>query len=260
MNANASHSSNIDHTIDRALSALRDAQPRSGLEGRILASLEHRTIAPQSTRLHLSAHVVLWTATAAAILAVASLIILHHHTTPTEFAHNSARPTNSVILSDQSNAVILSERSESKNPDNARHATNSEPFATTNLARTTHTASSRPERVARSGETPVFENCSDHHSTGCPTHDDNAVTDRATGTPTDAQALADLHAPSHPAPPLPLTPQEKLFLHMLHYGNLTQLAELNPIVRAQHDDDEATAFKTFFPDPPPLKQPLGDTE
>ena len=43
MNANAPrfNSDAIDHTIDRALSALRDAQPRSGSEmfaGRILAS------------------------------------------------------------------------------------------------------------------------------------------------------------------------------------------------------------------------------
>ncbi|HXS14281.1 MAG TPA: hypothetical protein VN734_16390, partial [Acidobacteriaceae bacterium] len=48
MNANAPrfNSDAIDSTIDRALSALRDAQPRSGSEmfaGRILASLEHRT-------------------------------------------------------------------------------------------------------------------------------------------------------------------------------------------------------------------------
>jgi hypothetical protein len=47
---------------------------------------------------------------------------------------------------------------------------------------------------------------------------------------------------------------------MLRYGNLTQLAELDPIVRAQRDADETTAFKAFFPDPPPLKQPLGDAE
>jgi hypothetical protein len=78
-------------------------------------------------------------------------------------------------------------------------------------------------------------------------------------TPSDAQALADLHAPSHPAPPLPLTPQEKLFLRLLRYGNATQLAELNPLVRAQQDAAETTAFKAFFPDPPPLDQP-GDNE
>ena len=33
---------------------------------------------------------------------------------------------------------------------------------------------------------------------------------------------------------------------MLHYGNATQLAELNPMVRAKQDADETTAFKAFF--------------
>jgi hypothetical protein len=256
MNANAPrfNSDAIDHTIDRALSALRDAQPRPGLEGRILASLEHRTAAPQPVRFHISAHVTLWTAASAALLAIASMTILHYR----------------VVRAPQ-NAVILSERSESKNPDGIRHATNPKPFSTTNLAQNSNTLSSRPEHrslaamrsgetgvpgqlAGRGAETPVFGNCSNHP--GCPVHDDESV---AT-TPSDAQLLADLHAPSHPAPPLPLTPQEKLFLRLLRYGNATQLAELNPMVRAKQDADETTAFKSFFPDPPPLQQPTGDSE
>jgi len=260
MNANAPHDANavaldVDHNIDRALSALRDAQPRSGSEmfaSRILASLEHRTAAPQSARFHISAHLALWTATAATILAIASLVILHQHTASTAnqasvFVQHS---TNPAIPSDQSNAVILSERSESKDPANTSRANNNKPFSASNLTRTTHSVLSRPERVARSGETCI----SDH--LGCPIREGTAPTT----TPTDAQLLADLHAPSHPAPPLPLTPQEKLFLRMLRYGNATQVAELNPIVRAQHDADETAAFKAFFPDPPPLQQPNGDTE
>jgi hypothetical protein len=248
MNANASHDA-IDNTIDRALTALRDAQPRPGLEGRILASLEHRTAAPQPARFHISAHVTLWTAASAALLAIASLIILHQHFAPmTNVGSASTQHT--------PNSVILSERSESKNPEIARRATNAKPFSTTNLSRTTNTLSSRPERAARSGETPVFRSCPDHHDTGCPTDEDRGLTT----TPTDAQLLADLHAPSHPAPPLPLTPQEKLFLRLLRYGNATQLAELNPMVRAKQDADETTAFKSFFPDPPPLQQPTGDSE
>jgi hypothetical protein len=82
-------------------------------------------------------------------------------------------------------------------------------------------------------------------------------------TPEEAADLADLHAPSHPAPPLPLTPQEKALLRVLHRGNTTQLAELavlNPEVSAARDAQEAAAFHAFFPDPPPTPQPTGDTE
>jgi hypothetical protein len=32
------------------------------------------------------------------------------------------------------------------------------------------------------------------------------------------------------------------------------------MVRAKQDADETTAFKSFFPDPPPLQQPTGDSE
>jgi hypothetical protein len=128
---------------------------------------------------------------------------------------------------------------------------------------TTVSIGRHPERSAsaRSRRSSVFSNCADHHTTGCPIHDDNVVTGGVitTSADPDGQALADFHAPSRPAPPLPLTPQEKLFLRVLRYGNATQLAELNPAVRAAHDAEETTAFKTFFPDPPPLKQP-GDDE
>lgn len=256
-----------DSTIDRALSALRDAAPRPGLESRILSSLDHRTAAPQQTRFHISAHIALWTAASAAIIAIASLAILHHRATP--MADESSASVRHVL-----NPVILSGASrsdaKSKDPETVSRATNSEPVSTTNLARITHTLSSRPVNQAvilseapqgSSRRTPVFENCSDHLHQGCPIHDDaRVVVGGIAQTPTDAQALADLHTPSHPAPPLPLTPQERLFLRILRYGNATQLAELDPVVRAQHDAEETTEFKAFFPDPPPLKQPLGDTE
>jgi hypothetical protein len=263
MNTNPSPpaSDALDIQIDRALAGLRDAQPRSGLNGRVLASLQHRTNELGGLPFHnvkgwgivcgskrestfRATHVALSTATCAAILAVCSLAILHHQTTSPAGPH-----TNTVILSEAShsdankNHVILSEArgAQSKDPETARRATNADPFSTTALAQTTHTLSSRPERVAHSGETRILD------------HQIELATDP------DAQALADLHAPSHPAPPLPLTAQERLFLRMLRYGNATQLAELNPLVRAQQDADETTAFKAFFPDPPPLKQP-GDDE
>jgi hypothetical protein len=270
MNANTPHA-DIDNAIDHALTALRDAQPRTGFNGRILTSLEHRAEAAGGPSFRTAkgwdivrgserenpgrlTHLALWAATAAAILAIASMTILHYRV---------ERAKNAVILSEAShrdpntNAVILSEQSESKNPDTVSQTTNPEPFSTTNLARIPHTVSSRPEdlsrhpewsALARSRGTPVFENAAT-------TEPQDAV---AT-TPTDAQLLADLHAPSHPAPPLPLTAEEKLFRRTIRYRNATQLAELDPIVRAKENAEETTAFKAFFPDPPPLQQP-GDTE
>lgn len=72
--------------------------------------------------------------------------------------------------------------------------------------------------------------------------------------------LADLHAPSRPAPPLPLTPQEKALFRVIYYGNAVELAALNPTVSAARDADEAATFHAFFPDPPPVPQPTGETE
>ncbi|HTV09518.1 MAG TPA: hypothetical protein VMD97_10785 [Candidatus Aquilonibacter sp.] len=259
MNANVRHTDAIDHNIHRALSALRDARPRSGLNGRILISLEHRaaTRATHSGGLPFHsfivkgwgiargnarrpAHVAVWSATAAAIVAMASLVTLHHRAT-------APAQTGSTT----SEAVILSEHSESKNHEAGGVPTSSEPFSTTN-----HILAEPTRRVARPASATMPAGCV--HS-GCTVHDNDTVADRGT-TPSDAQLLADLHAPSHPAPPLPLTPEEKLLLRGLRDVNLTELAELNPEFRARQDADETTAFKNFFPDPPPLKQPLGDTE
>jgi hypothetical protein len=235
MNANAPHHSEIDNTIDRALSALRDAQPRPGSEvlaSRILTSLEHRTATRPPTRFHFSAHVALWTAASAAVLALASLVILHYRPAASESARSpqTQRQPNTASLTQVQVPAIES------------------PEVSTEPALSAHR---HPERSASRRRISVLEDSQAPHSEP---HSDALAT-----TPTDAQALADLHAPSHPAPPLPLTPEEKLFMRMLRYGNATQLAELNPIVREQHDAAESAAFKTFFPDPPPLKQP-GDTE
>jgi hypothetical protein len=249
MNANAPHhaTNEIDHTIDRALSALRDAQPRSGSEqfaGRILANLEHRAAAPRSLRPHFSVHLALWTATSAAILAIASLIILHKRAVPNEFAQAP-------------NIRLAYPFADAKGWGRDADARRVPQVPAGHGFESPRTSIEPTHRMAHRSTMPV--SCP---QSGCPTHDDGAVVmDGVTSsqTPTDAQLLADLHAPSHPAPPVPLTPQEKLFLRMLRYGDATELAELDPMVRANHDADETRAFKAFFPDPPPLQQP-GDSE
>ncbi len=75
-------------------------------------------------------------------------------------------------------------------------------------------------------------------------------------------ALDDLHAPSHPAPPMPLTTQEKLLLRIAHRGDSQQMAELNATHRADVAGNETAAFQDFFyvPPPPPQPEPDGDDE
>jgi hypothetical protein len=53
-------------------------------------------------------------------------------------------------------------------------------------------------------------------------------------------------AVSHPAPPLPLTRQERLLLHVVRRVDPTQLAILNPGLQAMQDAKEKYEFENFF--------------
>lgn len=66
----------------------------------------------------------------------------------------------------------------------------------------------------------------------------------------DAQALADLHTTSFPAPPLPPTAQERLVRLMLRHGEKHDLAQLDPARTSDSAQRDGTAFREFF-DPTP---------
>jgi hypothetical protein len=51
---------------------------------------------------------------------------------------------------------------------------------------------------------------------------------------------------SHPAPPLPLTRQERLLLHVVRRVDPKQLAILNPGLQAMQDAKEKDEFEKFF--------------
>jgi hypothetical protein len=72
------------------------------------------------------------------------------------------------------------------------------------------------------------------------THKPNLV------TVTDSTTLRDIHAQSHPAPPEPLTHEEKLLLRVAHTGNAQLLATLDPTIRAAQAADEKADFEKFF--------------
>jgi hypothetical protein len=65
----------------------------------------------------------------------------------------------------------------------------------------------------------------------------------------DSVALNEMHGASFPAPPMPLTEQEKLLLRIAHKGDPVELAMLDPVVRATRDAEEKADVKNFFEPP-----------
>jgi len=65
----------------------------------------------------------------------------------------------------------------------------------------------------------------------------------------DSVALEDLHAPSRPAPPMPLTEQERLLLRLVHKDDPVELAMLDSKVRALQDLEDRAEFQRFFRQP-----------
>ena len=75
----------------------------------------------------------------------------------------------------------------------------------------------------------------------------------------DSAALDDMHAASRPAPPLPLTEQERLLLRLVHKDAPVELAMLDSKMRALQDSEEKTEFQRFFAQPAkplPAEQPV----
>ncbi len=61
---------------------------------------------------------------------------------------------------------------------------------------------------------------------------------------------------SFPAPPLPLTEEERLLLRVVHRSDPVQLAQLTPAARKAELQRERDDVSAFFAPPPPLEQPV----
>jgi hypothetical protein len=64
--------------------------------------------------------------------------------------------------------------------------------------------------------------------------------------PHDVPAAGETQASSFPAPPLPLTEQERLLLRLAHRGDPENMAILNPEVRAAQTAKATEQFQEFF--------------
>ena len=96
-----------------------------------------------------------------------------------------------------------------------------------------------PSLVA-SGDT-VHPTASDFRSSG-------KKRERAIGVArhSDWLAIHELHAQCRPAPPLPLTREEKMLLRLIHTVGPQELAMLNSEVRAKHEAEADAEFQQFF--------------
>jgi len=62
----------------------------------------------------------------------------------------------------------------------------------------------------------------------------------------DSLAVREMQDASRPAPPLPLTKEEKLLLRVVHAGGPEELAMLNPDERARREAESEAEFQQFF--------------
>jgi hypothetical protein len=65
----------------------------------------------------------------------------------------------------------------------------------------------------------------------------------------DVMAMSEMRAASFPAPPMPLTDEERLLLRMVHRGDPVELAMLDPKLEALRDAEEKADFQRFFAKP-----------
>ena len=58
--------------------------------------------------------------------------------------------------------------------------------------------------------------------------------------------MSEMQAASFPAPPMPLTAQERLLLRLAHKVDPVEMATLDPKFRAMQEAEEKAAFQRFF--------------
>ena len=208
---------NSEQDIDRILTALRNTEAPTGLDHRILTAIEHRAT-PTPTRSWLWSLAAL---TTAAI--IISTVTLHQIRIQIRVPHSSR--------SSQRDAAT-------KAPGSATPHTSS--LATISEApplRVTHLRDGFIGAKVGIGRPP------DRSRPSVRGHRASLLCD------CDPIALAESQAPSHPAPELPLTDQEKLLRRIARHPDPVEIAELDPSARAARAAEDKAAFKNFFNPP-----------
>jgi hypothetical protein len=75
----------------------------------------------------------------------------------------------------------------------------------------------------------------------------------------DEIAMSEMLAPSHPAPPMPLTDQERLLMRLVRGSDQVELAMLDSRLDALKDAEEKAEFQRFFVQPTTVQPTIDDS-
>jgi hypothetical protein len=225
---------NPDHTIDRVLHALRDATPPSGMNRRILNILEAES--DRATQ-HASQTGLLTLLYKVLESVIPSEAQRSRGTPAFRDAHTTRlplwRPLTAALALIVAPTVILT----------ARHHPAPASTGPSTTATIESTPAQPPDPIATTLAKPI-------HRTLAPAHPSQPHRIETTQPEEGAQI-------SHPAPPIPLTDQERILLRYAHRGRAEDLAQITNDRKAAKEEQEAAEFQAFFT-PPEI--PLGESE
>jgi hypothetical protein len=210
---------NSGEAIEKVLAGLRDAAAPDGMERRILAGLEERAAA--GSRSGLRWLLPVW-ATARPV-AVGSLVC-------------GVALAGIFVVALAIPAIRRLGHTPMHGPQQAGR--NSVPAGTTALRASEAAAGSARSALSRGGARSIGKREAEMSAAGA-----DVVLD------SDSAALEEMHAASYPAPPMPLTEQERLLLRLVHKDDPVELAMLDPKLRALQDLEDKAEFQRFFGQP-----------
>jgi hypothetical protein len=233
---------NSEEAIERMLAGLRDADAPAGMERRILEALDDR--AATRTRSGWSWLRPMWRVAPARPFAVGSVgSLVCGVALVSLFVAALAIPS--------IRRFGLAPARSKMNPAGAEAAAESVSLTAATAANRTqlHPTESDGQPMRRTSEAEMTDATTGRvdHTRDRDGRDREGRDGVADGdTDSDSVALEEMRAASHPAPPLPLTEQERLLLRIAHRGDPVELAMLDPTMRAARDVEEGAEFQRFF--------------
>lgn len=222
-----------ENNVARVLAALRDTQAPAGMESRILRTVQNHVPSPSIWRL-----AGLWSVATFVTAAILLALSLTAHKMVSHRQDSAQTESKFVPLKQVANSSV------GPYPSANSFVVSYPPPKARSIPAWGAAPGSDPE-LGQRAEGPTHRASLRHAIAGQQT-----TGNIATLSPSDALALSEMQAPSQPAPPMPLTEQERLLLRVLYRHHTVELAALDPMASAARNAREDAEFKEFFAPPP----------